>query len=753
MGTRERRLRSNENDLLISELFQISGADSQEVAIAAVGSFGRGELSPGSDLDIVILHTGSYPPAKLSEIVNSILYPLWDKKIKVDHSVRTRQEVRSALIEDLKVAMGLLDIRLICGSADLVADIQNMALASWRENSKHYLPLLRETLEERYQRNGELAYLLEPDLKESRGGLRDITALRAIHASGALVLPMERISQAESLLSTVREALHNVSGRDKDRLLFAEQDKVAALLKYSDADALMSDVAQSARAVDYLMQMTWYRYQHKGKDGLGRFLRRVRSTSISPGITIAHREVVIDALVDIDADPFIGLRAAATAAQLGLPLSFDSLRIYADALDAGRGVLPNPWPREARESLIALIGAGPAMVEIFEALDQEEVLFHWIPEWRGVRSLPQRNVLHRHTVDRHMVETAVSAAALTREVHRPDLLLFTALFHDIGKGTDEDHSLRGEILIAPLASRIGFNQRDVATIQLLIRHHLLLSATATRRDLDDPATITGVIDCINDVGTLELLHALSIADGEATGRAAWSEWKASLVGELVRKTKLALTDNTLMQQPELRADQIERAALGILDVTIENRGNVYAVEIIAPDKTGLLSIVSGVLNVLRLDVRSARTKTVDGVAVMEWLVIPDPHAPDLTRDELHRELVKGLDGEERLAERIRNRIEAYIQLPTIPVPAPLVETFLDAATDATIIEVRSHDRPALLFSIGDTVRKCNIDIKSAIVTTLGAEAIDTLYVTEIGGGALTTERAIEVASRIEASLK
>jgi [protein-PII] uridylyltransferase len=753
MGTRERRLRSNENDLLISQLFQVSGADSQEVAIAAVGSFGRGELSPGSDLDIVIIHTGSYPATKLSEIVNSILYPLWDKKIKVDHSVRTRQEVRTALNEDLKVAMGLLDIRLICGSADLVADVQNLALTSWRENSHHYLPSLRETLEERYQRNGELAYLLEPDLKESRGGLRDITALRAIHASGALVLPMERISQAESLLSTVREALHNVSGRDKDRLLFAEQDKVAALLKYSDADALMSDVAQSARAVDYLMQMTWYRYQHKGKDGLGRFLKRVRSTSISPGITIAHREVVIDAHIDIDADPFIGLRAAATAAQLGLPLSFDSLRSYADALDAGHGSLPNPWPREARESLIALIGAGPAMVEIFEALDQEEVLFHWIPEWRGVRSLPQRNVLHRHTVDRHMVETAVSAAALTREVHRPDLLLFTALFHDIGKGTDEDHSLRGEALIAPLATRIGFNQRDVATIQLLIRHHLLLSATATRRDLDDPATITGVVECINDVGTLEILHALSIADGEATGRAAWSEWKASLVGELVRKTKLALTDNTVMQQPDLRQDLIERAALGLLDVTIEDRGNVYAVEIISPDKTGLLSIVSGVLNVLRLDVRSARTKTVDGVAVMEWLVIPDPHAPDLTREELHRELVKGLDGEERLAERIRNRIEAYIQLPAIPVPAPIVDTFLDAATDATIIEVRSHDRPALLFSIGDTVRKCNIDIKSAIVTTLGAEAIDTLYVTEIGGGALTTERAIEVASRIEASLK
>lgn len=753
MGTRERRLRSNERDLLISQLFAASGADSEKMAIAAVGSFGRGELAPGSDLDIVILHNGSYSQEQLSEIVNAILYPLWDQKIKVDHSVRTRSEVREALSEDLKVAMGLLDIRLICGSADLVAEIQSIALAIWREDSDKYLPELEKTLEDRYQRNGELAYLLEPDLKESRGGLRDITALRAMHISGALTLPMERISQAESVLSTAREALHIVSGRDKDRLLFTEQDKVAAQLGYADADVLMSDIAQAARAVDYLAQMAWHKYHHKGKDGLGRYLRRVRSEIISPGISVSNREVVIDPTFDLEEDPVIGLRAAATAAQLGMRLSFDSLRIYADALDAGRGVLPQPWPREAREHLIALIGAGPAMVEIFEALDQEEIIFHWIPEWRGVRSLPQRNVLHRHTVDRHMVETAVSAAALTREVHRPDLLLFTALFHDIGKGTEEDHSLRGERLIEPLASRIGFNESDIATIQRLIRHHLLLSATATRRDLDDPATISSVAESITDVGTLELLHALSIADGIATGRAAWSDWKASLVADLVRRVRMAITDNTITKQPELTSEQIDRAAEGALSVVIEDRGNIYAIEVIAPDKTGLLSIVSGVLNILRLDVRSARTKTVNEVAVMEWIVVPDPNAPDLTSEVLTRELTKGFESEGKLAQRIRDRIETYSQMPTIPVPAPVVETFLDAATDATIIEVRSHDRPALLFSIGDTVRKCNIDIRSAIVTTLGAEAIDTLYVTEIGGGALTQERANEVASRIQGSLK
>jgi len=468
---------------------------------------------------------------------------------------------------------------------------------------------------------------------------------------------------------------------------------------------------------------------------------------------VLNKEVLIDPAFDIESDPVIGLRAAAMAAQLGARLSFDTLRIYADALDSGRGALPDPWPREAREYLIALIGAGPAMVEIFEALDQEEILFHWIPEWRGVRSLPQRNVLHRHTVDRHMVETAVSAAALTRAVHRPDLLLFTSLFHDIGKGTETDHSLRGEELIKPLASRIGFNERDVSTIALLIKHHLLLSATATRRDLDDPATIASVTEQITDVGTLELLHALSIADGEATGRAAWSDWKASLVADLVRKAKLALTDNTVVPQPDLTADQLTRAAARRLDVSIVDRGSVYAIEIISPDKTGLLSVIAGVLNLLRLDVRSARTKTIDGVAVMEWIVLPDPNAPDLTSADLRHEITKGLEGQEKLAERIAARIEAYALMPTIPVPAPVVETFLDAATDATVIEVRSHDRPALLFAIGDTVRKCNIDIRAAIVTTLGAEAIDTLYVTEIGGGALTPERASEVASRIDASLK
>ena len=769
VGSRARRQRADEADLLISSLFSKAlkkhpVVSANEVALAAVGGFGRGELSPGSDLDITIIHSGAITADLLSEFVNEILYPLWDAKLwdaklreshplKIDHSVRTRSEIRVAAASDLRVALGLLDIRLICGSADLVGPVQIDALESWQRSSQKRLPELEQALLERHQRAGELAYLLEPDLKEARGGLRDIGALRAIALSGALTLQMERVTAAESFLLSVRDALHIVSGRDRDRLLFQEQDKVAQLLQFADADALMSAVAQSARSVDYMLDVTWYRLKHKGKDGAGRFLRKIRSSQISRDVNVSSGEVTISALADFDLDPVVGLRAAASAAQLGLPIAMETLSRLAGALSDGAGALSNPWPREARENLISLIGAGSAMVRIFESLDQEEIIFHWLPEWRTVRSLPQRNVLHRHTVDRHMVETAVHAAALTRQVHRPDLLLFAALFHDIGKGSDEDHSIRGAQIIEPIAKRIGFSDEDTATIQLLIRHHLLLSATATRRDLDDPVTISSVAQLIPDLQSLELLHALSIADGEATGRAAWSDWKASLVADLVRRVGIAITDNTIAQQPELTLEQKERAQSGQLAVTVTDRGSTYALEIILPDRTGLLSIVAGVLNILRLDVRSARTKSLGQTAVMEWIVIPDPHALELTERRLRHELLDALESKGRLTNRIQERIAAYAQLPSIPFPDPVVETFPDAATAATVIEVRSHDRPALLFGIGDAITKCNIDIRSAIVTTLGAEAIDTLYVTEIGGGALTNTRAYEVAQRLRAALK
>ncbi|CAB5052569.1 MAG: [protein-PII] uridylyltransferase [Actinobacteria bacterium] len=757
MSTRERRERSNESDRFLLSLFHKASEkmpkSNKGLAVAAVGGYGRGELSPGSDLDIVILHQDQFSQEELGEFVNNLLYPLWDTK-SVDHSVRTRSEVREIAEIDLKVALGLLDIRIVAGDIDLVASVHSDSLENWRKNARNRLPELKKSLEERHERAGELAYLLEPDVKEARGGLRDINAIRAIAASGVTNIPLERISWAESKLNDVRETLHQTSGRNKDRLLFQEQDAVARKLEYADADAMMSDVAQAARSVDYLLEFTWHQIAQRSKEGFFRFFRKPSDESVAKHLSVSRKEIVIDALTDLDGDPLLGLRAAATAAQLGLPIALESYSLLSKALNEGQGLLPNPWPREAREYLISLIGAGESMVPIFEALDQEEIIFHWLPEWRPLRSLPQRNALHRHTVDRHMVETAVHAAALARTVHRPDLLLFAALLHDIGKGETEDHSIRGERLIGPLALRIGFTSEDVAIIKVLVKHHLLLSATATRRDLDDPATIQSILLVIPDLTTLELLHALSIADGEATGSAGWSDWKATLVSDLVSRVKKAMTgSSTIAKQPEISPEQLKTAESGVLQVNLERRENGYSIEVISPDKPGLLSLVAGVLNASRLDVRSARTKSIGASAVMKWIVTPEQHAPVVTAQILRTEIEKAFNDVAHIEDKLIARAQAYASIPSIPVPDPIVEVFNDSATDATIIEVRSHDRPGLLFRIGAGITQSKVDIRSAIVTTLGAEAIDTLYVTELTGGPLSDARANEVASRLLQLLK
>ncbi len=747
MGTRERRERSDKIDREIQSLFldalRHSSIPSEAVALSAVGGYGRGELSPGSDIDLLILHDGRSSPEALSVFVNAILYPLWNSSRSVDHSVRTRFETHESASSDVKVALGLLDIRLIAGEAILVEGVARDAQENWIKNFSKYKDSLRQTIQERTEISGELAYLLEPDLKEARGGLRDINTLRAIARSEVVEVALDRVAAAESLLTNVRDSLHSVSGRSRDQLLLTEQDKVAADLDFADADILMFEVARAARAVDYVMDLTWHRIEHPASK---KFWRRPKQTALSKGIELVNGELTLESHFDIGSDPGIGLRAAALSAQRGLPLSIEAcIAIAEDFTD-----LPRPWPRQSREDLVALIGSGAAMIKVFEALDQEGLIGRWIPEWEHVRFLPQRNVLHHHTVDRHMLETAVKAAALTRSVRRPDLLLVGALFHDIGKGfVGKDHSDYGSELIIPLARRLGFSEKDVATLSLMVKEHLLLSAVATRRDLDDPQTIASVLSRVPDPDSLELLHALSIADGEATGKAAWSTWKATLVQDLVDRCLAAMQGATAAKRPELTEAQLRKMQSRELSIEIRTREEGYEIEIVSPDRVGLLSIVAGVLSISRMDLRSARTRTVDGVAVMTWLVALDVHSPVPESEQLTIILQKALDGELDINAKIEERIKNFRRFPGIPVPPPVVTANNDIATEATILEVRMHDRPGVLYNLTKIISRFGVDIRAAIVATLGAEAFDTLYITDVQGGALSEERAKTLATQIE----
>ena len=750
MGTRERRDRSNQVDkaLRVSFLECASKYLSKPelVSLAAVGGYGRGELSPASDLDLLILHTGSEKPEVISEFVNAFLYPLWDQGRAIDHAVRTRSETREIANEDIRVALGLLDLRHIAGESELSNQVASDALENWRKGREKFLPKLRKSIHERENRAGELAFLLEPDLKEARGGLRDINALRAIEMSGAVSISLARVAESEALLFNVRDVLHGENLKSRDLLLLTEQDRVASKMEYVNADALMLDIAKAARAVDYLMDSTWHRIDSNSGQS---WLRRRKNQKIDQGLIILNSEVTIEDGYDIANDSAIGLRAAAAAAQRGLPLSIDACVLLSEKFSA----LPNPWPKSVLNDLVSLIGAGSSMIRVFEALDQDGLIEKWIPEWSHVRFLPQRNVLHRHTVDRHMLETSVHAAALTRTVTRPDLLLVAALFHDIGKGFPEkDHSDYGEELIRPLAKRLGFDEKDCDIIALLVREHLLLSAVATRRDLEDPATIEFVVEKIKDPESLQLLHALSISDGEATGKAAWSDWKAGLVSTLVGKCLASMAGIKPVSQPELIPTRSTDDDISITILNSEDSSDSLdniEIEIIARDQTGLLSAVAGLMTISRFNVRSAKTRTTNEIAVMRWIVELDANAQMPSAEKLTDQLKKALSGELDLGKKIEERIENYRKSPGIPTPPPVVFAANDLATNATIIEVRMHDRPGILFNVTRAISRFGVDIKSAIVSTLGAEAFDTLYVTDLEGQPLTGERAQLLATKVE----
>ncbi|GAA3166778.1 [protein-PII] uridylyltransferase [Streptomyces ramulosus] len=548
----------------------VAGTGVSGAALVAVGGYGRGELSPRSDLDLLLLHDGRAAAPDLAALADRLWYPVWDHGLALDHSVRTPARARAAARADLKVQLGLLDARHLAGDRDLTDALRTTAAADWRAAAPARLPELHALGRARAERHGDLRYLLEPDLKEARGGLRDATALRAVAASWIADAPRDGLEAARGRLLDIRDALHLVTGRATDRLTLQEQDQVAAALGLPDADALLRRVHEAARTLAYAADTTW---RETGRTLRARSVRPVlrgllaggrtagggERAPLADGVVVHDGEAALARTARPERDPVLGLRAAAAAARAGLPLSRHAARRCAAA--SGAHPLPVPWPAAAREAFVTLLDAGAATVPVWETLEAEGLLTRLLPEWERVRCLPQRNAVHTWTVDRHLVETAVRAAALTRRVDRPDLLLVAALLHDLGKGLPGDHAAAGVPPARAVAARLGFGADDTAVLAGLVRHHLLLVETATRRDLDDPETVTAVAEAVGSVRTLGLLHALTEADARATGPAAWSAWRAALVDGLVARVAERLAGAPAPDGPATRAPTAEEERL------------------------------------------------------------------------------------------------------------------------------------------------------------------------------------------------
>jgi [protein-PII] uridylyltransferase len=451
---------------------------------------------------------------------------------------------------------------------------------------------------------------------------------------------------------------------------------------------------------------------------------------LADGLVEQDGEVVLARPAEPAADPVLVLRAAAAAAEAGLPLAPRTLARLGECPP-----LPVPWPAAARDALAMLLGTGQAAVAVWEALDQEEMLPGLIPDWERVRNRPQRNPLHTFTVDRHLVETAARAAALTRDVARPDLLLIAALLHDIGKGWPGDHRVTGEVVTRDTARRMGLAEADTELVASAVRHHLLLPHMATRRDLDDPQTAAQVAATVGGRPLLELLHALAIADGQATGPAAWNDWKAGLVADLVRRVEAVLGGQPPPAPLPLRPGQIALAEAGQPAAMVTGS----EVTIVAPDRPGLLWQAAGVLASHRLAVRSANATSHGAMAVTSFTVAhPYGEPPDaaLVTSELRRVLA----GELNVADQLKRQGMLGPPAPGAGRPwlaPPKVSMIDDASRTATVVEVRAHDAPGLLWRIGRALGECGLDVRAARVETLGAEAVDVFYVVGADGCLVT----------------
>ncbi|MDP9430494.1 MAG: HD domain-containing protein, partial [Actinomycetota bacterium] len=482
-----------------------------------------------------------------------------------------------------------------------------------------------------------------------------------------------------------------------------------------------------------------------------------RREPLAEGVVRQGDEVVLARDARPAADPGLVLRGAAAAARADLLLSPYTLKVLA----VHTPPLPEPWPAEVRWSFLRLLAAGRPAVAVLEQLDQMGLLSRLLPEWDRIRSLPQRHPWHRFTVDRHLVEAAAAAAELTRDVDRPDLLLGGALLHDIGKGWPGDHSEVGEPIAARIATRMGFSDADVATLAAMVRHHLLLPDTATRRDIDDPATIDRVAATIgSDPSLLHLLHALARADGAATSPLAWSPWKAHLVAALVARVQ-ARVGGAPMPEPEpvlhpgrpqastgAPADASTGIASTGISVGVEDVADGQQVTIVAPDRHGLFSRLAGVLALNQLDVRAAKVNVVDDRATAVFAVRPRfGRAP--VASILADAVRAALEGTLPLAERLRQREADYRQDAVGAAPPRVAWHNGEVAGDATgIVEVRAGDRAGLLYRLTAALAAEGLDVTSARIETLGADIADHFYVANASGEPIGADQR----ARVEAAL-
>ncbi|WP_439154084.1 [protein-PII] uridylyltransferase [Yoonia sp.] len=788
--------------------------EAEKLALIAVGGYGRGEMAPFSDVDLLFLTPYKITPWAES-VIESMLYMLWDLKLKVGHASRTIKDCIRLARDDYTIRTSLVEYRFLAGDAALAGKLgQRLWNDLFKSTASEFVEAKLAERSERHRKQGGQRYVVEPNVKEGKGGLRDLQSLfwmgKYIHGvkDAAELVDLgvftaeefETFVTAEDFLWAVRCHLHLLSGRAVDQLTFDMQVEVAAAMGYTDHGG--------RRAVEHFMQ-AYFRQANRVGELTRIFLTALEATHTKPDpmlvrllsrrkkakapYAIKQNRLTIADESAFFADKLNMLRIFEEALRTGTLLHPDAMRMISANLDMIDDDMRTN--REANRIFLDLMLKHGNPERALRRMNELDLLAAFIPEFAPIVAMMQFNMYHHYTVDEHTIqcisnlaqierkelieELPVASGILERGVNRK-VLYVALLLHDIGKGRDEDHSILGAQIARKVAPRLGLNKKECETVEWLIRHHLMMSDTAQKRDIAEPRTVRGFAKAVKSVERLDLLTVLTVCDIRGVGPGTWNNWKAVLIRNLYKATKDALQTGLEDLNRETREAEAKRAlrtaladwdskALRVemgrhygtywqglplsthiifanllrdlandqikIDLMPDEDRDATRACFAMVDHPGLFSRMTGALALVGANVVDARTYTSkDGYATaVFWVQDNDGNPYEESRLPRLRQMIsRTLRGEVVAREALKDKDKIKKRERAFRVPTNI--TFdNDGSEIYTIIEVDTRDRPGLLYDLTRTLAANHVYIASAVIATYGEQVVDTFYVKDMVG--------------------
>jgi len=840
-----------------------TSASTQPLCICATGGYGSGLLAPHSDIDLLFLTSSALTPP-LAERIEFILYFLWDLGIRVGHATRSVAGCLEAVKTDITIRANLMDARPVAGALTIFTELQNCLLSEKGDARAFILSALNER-ERRHKQFGDNPFIVEPNIKEGRGGLRDLQTLgwmaRIASESDGSVFTVphphtepafsaldilteqerQRARRAWNFLWTIRLHLHYIAGRADERLLFETQPVIGARMGY----------ASHGRQQGVERFMRHYFLTVREITRLGCLIEPVIMARLDPPqpsltennpayaalnelhLTLVDGQIAPTTQTDFDARPADMLRLMEVAQNHQLPIhpftiraliqnerratslrdDADTMLVFARLLTA-RG-LPSGVEKKAPGQ------DGPCRktaADWLHLLNQTGLMSAILPEWSRVVGQMQFDTYHIYTVDEHsiaavrmlgeiengrMADEIPIVYTLVEAIQSRPVLYFATLIHDIAKGRGGDHSVIGAEIAARLGPSLGLKAEETETLSWLVLHHLLLSQTAFRRDIDDPRTILDLADVIQSPERLRLLLILTVADIRAVSTTVWNAWKATLLRELYIRVAEVLegglaaseTDERInfakaLAEKMLQENRVKRgetarflargygsywlgfdsathvrharllaeadaanAPLSVESTPVPSR-DVTEVTVISKDRIGLFSRIAGGLAVAGASIVDARIHTLrDGFALDTfWIQDARGKAFDTPaqlmelNSKIERSINDQLDVPGLLCRAVAERSRKRMRLINVPIRVVIDNR---ASDRHTVIEINGRDRPGLLYRIAQTLNGLGLQISSAHITTYGVRAVDVFYVRDADSNKIT---ALDQLSRIRGAI-